>query len=303
MKKMSLVVSCLGVLGLLWTVGGFDRALAESRVGNGGDSLAAEFVSFADETLQIVETLAGSDPTSLPKGFDLPAWKKSIQTAKVYTKDVTFVGDEEVDALNFPDDNKIQVSRKRWKGLGYNLKSTRLLVIHEYLGLSKQRDESYEISTQLVRKIQNGGSQGELWLLKDLDDPRYTNPFYGAFFETSFDNLRPVAAGAREVIFQGGEKVGGVDPRLPSCKIVFSTSLPSSAKTIKLPIMGANELSGVAGGEVSLDLQKSFVASFTCGAGTGGLKVTVKDALDSLGKNAFLMHFGAAQVGGGSCRN
>lgn len=307
--------SALVLTGLLahaaWSVAIPSRAYAESRVGNGGDSVAAEYVSMADETVEILETLRRTDAEGFPSGFDFDGFKRAVAGTVVYTQEKTYLGQDgrgaEVDALNFPDERRIVLSRSRWRGIGYNLKAVRLLVIHEYLGIARQDDSTYRISSYLVRKIGNGGSKGELWPLKDIDDPRFTNPFYGAFLETTFANMRPLAGEGSVVFYQNGRKTPAsrIAFDRPYCELQLSAALPASSSTLKLAIFGAEEVPGADGAKVSIDLKKAFVKSFQCSRGVGGKpsqKTTVKDALDALGNEMFLYHYGAAQVGNPRCQ-
>ena len=287
-------------------------------MGNGGDSMAAEFVSAADDTLQLVETLANSPDAALPQEFDFLAFKRTVATARVFSQETTYLGDIEVDALNYPAEQKIVVSRKRWLGLGFNLKATRMLIIHEYLGLAGVNDTSYQVSSKLLRKISNGGSSGELWLLKDLADSRYTNPFYGAFFETTFEAFSPVKSSARVgglpapiprnavVYFQNGKKIKETEKNenLPYCYVQIKvTSLPDSNAKLKFPIFASSEAND-ASGAVFLDLRKSFITPIVCKPGERQqprAKLTVKDALDALEQNFFLVHTGTASRGNVQC--
>lgn len=271
--------------------------------------MAAEYVSMGDEIVEILETMRKTDVQAFPSGFDFAGFKRAVAKGVVYTQEQTFLGNDgrgpEVDALNYPDEGRIVLSRSRWRGIGYNLKAVRLLVIHEYLGLARQDDSTYRISSYLVRKINNGGSRGELWPLKDVDDKRFTNPFYGAFFETTFQGLRPLAGQGNVVFFQGGQKIpeARVDLAQPWCELEIAGSLPTAAAELKLSIFDASELPG-EGARVSIDLKKAFVKSFVCSRGEGGRstqKTTVKDALDALGSQMFLYHYGAAQVGNPQC--
>ena len=310
MRMIKSVVKKYLVRAVLWG-GGFaffpgylSVAHAESRVGNGGDALAAEFVANADEVLQLATTLVQTSNTSMPAGFDLEAFSQKIKTAKVYTQDRTFSNGFEVDALNFPDENRIVVNRTRWRTLYFDLKVSRMLVIHEYLGLAKAEDSSYQISSFMIRKINNGGDNGELWLLKDIDDKRYTNPFYGAYLDAQLNIFEPSRV-PYSIFFQTGRKVSerDVNKSQPYCVInvpaLNISSRPAATVKVKLQIFSATETTGFDGQPVAINVQKSaLINQFVCTNGAGNInKTTVKDALDSLGNYIFLNHLGSSKLG------
>lgn len=280
-------------------------AYGVARVGNGGDALAAEFVANADEVLQLVTALIEDGNVTLPAGFNFARFRERIQTAVVYTQDKTMSQGYEVDALNFPAENRIVVSRGRWRSIAFDLKVVRQLIIHEYLGLAGADDRSYQISSFLIRKIHNGGDRGELWLLKDLGDGRHTNPFYGAWLETRLNLFKPSRT-PYSLHLQKGRVVSlrNLDRTEPHCEIKVpafqgSGNPPDSVK-VKFDVFSTQEVPGAAGNSVRLDVRKpALVSDFVCTNGEGAVdKATVRDALDALGETFFLNHLGRARLGG-----
>ncbi len=124
-----------------------------NTVGNGGDGVAEEFViearqainllsciklEFAD--IKIVSTLLSNVEFTEVNSSQESLWLRGRQ----------------VDAINFPGEHKILVSRERWSGLLLANIGTRVtIVLHEYLGVSGVDDSEYETSQRLVAKIRN----------------------------------------------------------------------------------------------------------------------------------------------------
>lgn len=273
------------------------QAFAEFRVGNGGDAMAAEFIELADETLQQVEKLLHENDVLLQERTSLEELKRRIATAVVYTKDKTFVDANEVDALNFPEENKIVLNRNRWKSLAFSLKGLKTLVLHEYLTMAGADDKSYQVSNFIVRKIFNGGTKGELWHLKDLADRKQSNPFFSAWFEINGSFLR----GQKTRYFQNGLVLSEnlVDSSRAHCKMVLTgKSLDASGNNtrIRLPVMSSTSVKSTAS-SVEIDLQKPvLISKFVCTSGSGEM-VTVKDLLDSIPPEMSFQHQGKNSIG------
>lgn len=307
---LAMFKNILGTSGLFWGPLTLLPAVlpavahAESRVGNGGDALAAEFAANADEVLQLATTLAQTNNVTMPAGFNLDTFTQKIRTAKVYTQDHTFSNGFEVDALNFPDDNRIVVNRTRWKSIYFDLKVLRQLVIHEYLGLARAEDTSYQISSFVIRKINNGGDKGELWLLKDIDDKRYNNPFYGAYLDAQLNLFAPSRT-PYTIFLQEGRKLAEQDVNKTKayCAIAVPalniSSTPANSVKVKLQVFSADETTGIDGQPVAIEVQKAaLITKFVCTNGAGNTnKTTVKDALDSLGNYFYLNHLGSSRLG------
>lgn len=131
-----------------------------NTVGNGGDGVAEEFVVEGRQAInllscikleladmKIVLTMLGNVDLTEVNSSQAPLWLRGRQ----------------VDAINFPAEHKILVSRERWNGLLLDNIATRVtLVLHEYLGVSGFDDSEYKISQRLVAKIRNRISENNI---------------------------------------------------------------------------------------------------------------------------------------------
>jgi hypothetical protein len=114
------------------------QAQAGNEVGNGGDRYAQEFTAIARS---IVNELKANPNEQIQ---NLAGLEEAVEDATIRTKDTVRLGGEEVDAVNFPQRKRIELSRSRWKD--YNLEQKRQLVMHEILGLAGEDDQHYQIS-------------------------------------------------------------------------------------------------------------------------------------------------------------
>jgi hypothetical protein len=185
-RFLLLVLGSLGALALMILEP--KSAAAVSRVGNGGDSLAAAFVDQADTLLdQLIKVWTQAEAEVI--GVDLRALETAIQEAVVFTQDSTFSEGEEVDALNDPEAKKITLSRSRFRSVTYDLKALKLLVLHEYLGIARIPDRSYGTSNDLLRPLFSGGEAGESFPFEEVTARSPTNPFWGARFQAQLGTL------------------------------------------------------------------------------------------------------------------
>lgn len=119
----------------------------------GGDTVAMEFVSLGYRVHDMLAGIENMNRTDALKGLvDLPALKTKLQTAKIESSDERLeVNGAEVDAINYPSQNRIVISRPRW--MLYKPTETRAgLVLHEYLGL-QLKDARYMISSKVAARI------------------------------------------------------------------------------------------------------------------------------------------------------
>jgi hypothetical protein len=111
---------------------------AGNELGNGGDLVAQEFVAAGRK---LVEELRKKPDPRIPNVEELA---KAVETVKVSTAESLTLHGNEVDAINFPDEKHIDVSRSRWRDAPPGKRAS--LVLHEYLGVLNVPDKQYEIS-------------------------------------------------------------------------------------------------------------------------------------------------------------
>ncbi len=111
------------------------------EVGNGGDSYSQEFVAIGRKILEQIRK--DNDPK-----ISAETLAGVMDKTRVSTKDTLVLGDAEVDALNFPEQDLIEINRSRWEKS--TVEERRALVLHEYLGIAKQPDSNYQISSSYV---------------------------------------------------------------------------------------------------------------------------------------------------------
>lgn len=133
----------------------FSSAIGGNGVGNGGDVVALQFIQLARQGVICLETFQQTNPLSAKHSNYLKQIRIAIDTVPVETKEVLRLDDgREVDAINYPEVMKIEVSRSRWHFLqGENLKTQIMLVFHEYLGVTGFDDHNYQESISLLENI------------------------------------------------------------------------------------------------------------------------------------------------------
>lgn len=116
-------------------------ALAGNELGNGGDGFAQDFV--ATGRGMVAELRDNPDP----RISDFAAFEKAVSNTHVAsTTDPLLLDGQEVDAINYPHEGRITMSRPHWGAL--SAEKRRALVLHEYLGICCDRsDRNYEISS------------------------------------------------------------------------------------------------------------------------------------------------------------
>jgi hypothetical protein len=124
---------------------------AGNSFGNGGDITSLEFVRYARLAIKYLNE--SKVPTDLE-----PTVKKienSLEVVKVNSSsELLMLNGNEVDAINYPLESKIVVSRNGWKYIKqYSLFSLYTFVLHEYLGVSGINDQEYSTSQKLLKVI------------------------------------------------------------------------------------------------------------------------------------------------------
>lgn len=138
------------ILSLAFLAGVSSWAAGGREVGNGGDAVVQEFVSIARSILAHWERL------EFPGGVEVrrEQFETAVRETRVDSKDRTFLGDREVDAINRPDLKTITLSRTRWGTNGTNSSKKLALVLHEYLGILGLDDSGYLISSHVLQKLE-----------------------------------------------------------------------------------------------------------------------------------------------------
>jgi hypothetical protein len=117
-----------------------------SHEGNGGDGYALEFQQIGRDLGKKLEitTINGMDKN------DLARFKTALdQTTVTSTNEPLILNGMEKDAINNPEERTIVFSRLRWIQLDSTLAKQRL-VLHEYLGIIGIRDDTAQVSSQLL---------------------------------------------------------------------------------------------------------------------------------------------------------
>lgn len=127
----------------------FSMAQAQFEGGissNGGDGIVSEFFDIARkiQTAMVEQNYQKVDAKLLAK---------TISTAKIYSEEHVFLGENEVSAINTPALQEIRVSRTRWKASADMPKTKFVLVLHEFLGLMGVEDRTFNISNQVFQEL------------------------------------------------------------------------------------------------------------------------------------------------------
>lgn len=124
-------------------------AFAGWENGNAGDTYAAEFILTARDLHLRLKLLPQSELGTL----DLEKFLGTILGTTVRTQDkVIYADGHEVEAINYPQQKLILLSRSYWRenrSTGRTM-ARFVFVLHEYLGLMKIDDSQYRLSERLV---------------------------------------------------------------------------------------------------------------------------------------------------------
>lgn len=124
---------------------------AQNTVGNGGDVIAAEFNSIARTAIHFLK----SKPLSNLEKTIIQSVESRIDTTLLVTvSEKLILNGREVDAINYPGEDKILISKDRWGQIRLRNPAERtLIVLHEYIWIAGFNDQNYDFSTKLVNKV------------------------------------------------------------------------------------------------------------------------------------------------------
>lgn len=126
-------------------------SLAQNTVGNGGDVIASEFNSIARTAVYFLKS---KSLTAIEKNIVKNIEVKMDTTMLVSVSEKLILNGREVDAINYPIENKILISKNRWEQIRLRNPAERaLIVLHEYIWITGVNDQNYNFSTSLVNKV------------------------------------------------------------------------------------------------------------------------------------------------------
>jgi hypothetical protein len=125
----------------------FSVAFADGQDrGNGGDAVSQEFTSLGQEAVKYFAFL-GDGAFSKEQQ---EAFKNAVAKTTIVTSEKLTLNGAEVDAINYPNQLRIEVSRQRWWSKELSPRESHFkLALHEYLWVSGVDDSEYKISNPL----------------------------------------------------------------------------------------------------------------------------------------------------------
>lgn len=116
--------------------------------GGGGDAYSQEFAKIGLD----LETWVASqrNNSDFPSRITPEKFKAAVETTRVEsTDDELTLNNVPKDAINYPDEGRIIFNRGRWSKL-QTYREKAALVFHEYLGIMRVDDKSYQMSSWIL---------------------------------------------------------------------------------------------------------------------------------------------------------
>ena len=165
-KKALIVPGYALILSLV----GSQAAFCGANSGGGGDAHSIEFIQVANRMAEHIFFIPEHDRL----GLDPKLVSETIYSVQVQSVDGKLeLNGKSVDAINYPDEKRIEISRASWDGM--DAQRRQILALHEYLGIMRIADERYQISRHVTTHRQ------ELLNVCESDDVRFreeTNQFF-----------------------------------------------------------------------------------------------------------------------------
>jgi hypothetical protein len=114
----------------------------------GGDAYSLEFSLLGHQAVETVRSAKIEE-------INTEDFSSAVLNSRVVSEDKLYLNGEEVDAINYPSQKKIEMSRTRWDQLEGNRDRKLKLVIHEYLSVMGLSDANYALTEKVI------SSQGE----------------------------------------------------------------------------------------------------------------------------------------------
>ncbi len=158
---------------------------AGGMVGNGGDSILQEF---SLRGLQLAAYFKAEPTVAQTFGIDPIKFLDIVKKTKLEGQDHLFLLAQEVDAINYPSEYRIEVSRSRWiqttsRTDAYLIQ--RRIALHEYLWVYGINDDKYIISNPIIVEIEKAvgqtlDSETQRLFFQRFCDKLSANDFVGA---------------------------------------------------------------------------------------------------------------------------
>jgi hypothetical protein len=124
---------------------------AGTETGNGGDGYAAEFILMGKKAVEILKAISLKEV----EGVNVLHLSGVILSTEVHSRDALYLNGQEVDAINYPNKQLIELNRSRWEKIRNEDQTIAryTLVIHEYLYLMQINDSQYQVSQKLIQAM------------------------------------------------------------------------------------------------------------------------------------------------------
>jgi hypothetical protein len=144
------------------------NAWAGGMVGNGGDAVLQEFNL---RGIQMANYFSTETLVAKSVGVDPVRFMKVVHETSLSGADHLTLNGVEVDAINYPSEQRIEVSRTRWIDSAQRLDSffvQRRIALHEYLWIYGIDDTGYSVSNQIIEQFERSAGHDADPVVQDL---------------------------------------------------------------------------------------------------------------------------------------
>lgn len=152
------------------------QSYAGGMVGNGGDAVLQEFNL---RGIQLAAYFKTETKVAQTYGIDAAKFLETVKKTTLEDQDHLFLNGVEVDAINYPAEFHIQVSRTRWEQSATRPDAyfvQRRIALHEYLWVYGIDDTNYAVSNPIVDELEKDSGQ--------LLDPSVREMLFSKFCDT-----------------------------------------------------------------------------------------------------------------------
>jgi len=127
-------------------------------VGNGGDAVLQEFNL---RGIQLAAYFKAEPQVAQTYGIDPAKFLQTVKKVILEGEDHLYLNGTEVDAINYPSEMRIQVSRTRWRDSATRDDAyfvQRRIALHEYLWIYGINDENYKVSNPIISELEKSSA-------------------------------------------------------------------------------------------------------------------------------------------------